>query len=239
MTELTLPGLGQDTRHGPLPLILLILTVVTGVVDAVSYLTLGHVFVANMTGNVVFLGFAAGGAAGFSVITSLLAMGSFLVGAVVGGRLAIRLDGHRGRLLATAIGGEIALLCVALAVSLLSPDPGSALAVHALVALLGLAMGLQNATARRVAVPDLSTTVLTLTLAGLAADSVLAGGTGANTGRRLAATASMCLGAAAGAALTLHFSVHWALSLILALLLLAGQAATRVARSDAPWTRTA
>jgi uncharacterized membrane protein YoaK (UPF0700 family) len=46
-----------------LPPLFLILTFVTGVVDATSYLRLGHVFVANMTGNVVFLGFGLAGAA--------------------------------------------------------------------------------------------------------------------------------------------------------------------------------
>jgi len=55
----------QEDRHGPLPALLLVLTAVTGLVDAISYLQLGHVFVANMTGNVIFLGFAAAGAAGF------------------------------------------------------------------------------------------------------------------------------------------------------------------------------
>ena len=49
-------------RHGPLPPVLLSMTVVTGLVDAVSYLTLGHVFAANMTGNVAFLSFALAGA---------------------------------------------------------------------------------------------------------------------------------------------------------------------------------
>src|SRR5687768_2511195 len=62
-----------DDPHGPLPLLLLALTVVTGLVDAFSYLVLGHVFVANMTGNVVFLGFALAGAKGFSISASLLA----------------------------------------------------------------------------------------------------------------------------------------------------------------------
>ena len=52
----------RGSRHGPLPPLLLGLTVVTGLVDAFSYLLLGHVFVANMTGNVVFLGFAIAGA---------------------------------------------------------------------------------------------------------------------------------------------------------------------------------
>ena len=64
-----------------------LLTAVTGLVDATSYLGLGHVFTANMTGNVVFLGFALGGAPGFSVPTSLVALGAFVLGAVLGGRL--------------------------------------------------------------------------------------------------------------------------------------------------------
>ncbi|MFD1277826.1 YoaK family protein [Streptomyces kaempferi] len=63
--------------HGPLPGLLLALTVGTGLVDAVSYLTLGHVFVANMTGNVVFFGFAVAGVGGISWPATLLAVGCF------------------------------------------------------------------------------------------------------------------------------------------------------------------
>jgi hypothetical protein len=48
----------RDSKHGPLPPLLVAMTFVTGLVDAFSYLLLGHVFVANMTGNVVLLGFA-------------------------------------------------------------------------------------------------------------------------------------------------------------------------------------
>src|SRR5438874_6766954 len=75
-------------RHGPLPPLLLGLTLVTGLVDAFSYLLLGHVFVANMTGNVVFLGFALAGATGFSIAASLVALGSFVCGALLGGKAA-------------------------------------------------------------------------------------------------------------------------------------------------------
>jgi uncharacterized membrane protein YoaK (UPF0700 family) len=57
-----------------LPPLLIVLTILTGVVDALAYLRLGHVFVANMTRNVVFLGFAAAGAGGLSVPGSLLAL---------------------------------------------------------------------------------------------------------------------------------------------------------------------
>ena len=61
---------------------------VTGLVDSVSYLTFGHVFVANMTGNVVLLGFALAGAHGLSVPASLAALAAFLLGALAGGRIA-------------------------------------------------------------------------------------------------------------------------------------------------------
>ena len=73
-----LPG-AQD-RDGPLVPLLIVLTLLTGVVDATSYLSLGHVFVANMTGNVVFLGFAIAGAGGLSVASSLIALAAYLAG---------------------------------------------------------------------------------------------------------------------------------------------------------------
>src|SRR5207244_13159687 len=74
-----------DPAHGPLPALMLLLTVLTGVVDAVSILSLGRVFVANMTGNVVFIGFGLAGASGFSLSPSLSALGGFLVGGRRGG----------------------------------------------------------------------------------------------------------------------------------------------------------
>src|SRR6202020_2722243 len=77
-------------RHGPLPPLLVAMTLVTGLVDAFSYLVLGHVFVANMTGNVVFLGFALAGAPGFSIWASGAALVAFWTGALVGGRVASR-----------------------------------------------------------------------------------------------------------------------------------------------------
>src|SRR5580700_5687454 len=88
-------------RHGPLPPLLVSMTLVTGLVDAFSYLVLGHVFVANMTGNVVFLGFALAGARGLSATASLTAIAAFLVGSLAGGRLGARLEQDRSRLLRT------------------------------------------------------------------------------------------------------------------------------------------
>lgn len=173
--------------------ILLLLTVVTGIVDAISFLGLGHVFTANMTGNIVLLGFALGGAPGLSMSRSLLALAAFAGGAVIGGRMGPRI----GRACAV----EALLLFVAAAVS------GKLLAV---VALSAVAMGLRNAVVRRLAVPDLTTTVLTLTVTGLAADSSLAGGENPRWLRRCGAILALLTGAALGTLLLAH-------SLVLAL----------------------
>jgi uncharacterized membrane protein YoaK (UPF0700 family) len=228
----------RDERHGPLPALLLVLTMVTGLVDAVSYLSLGHVFVANMTGNVVFLGFAVADAQDFSIPASLLAIAGFLAGALAGGRLGSSAGHHRGRLLAIATYIQIALLGAALIVSTLALVPEGNAVRYALIVLLALAMGLQNATARRLGVPDLTTTVLTLTLTGIAADSTLAGGTNPNPGRRLVATATMFLGAAIGAVLVFHVGVSAVLALALALLVLNGIVAYRQSSSSDAWTLT-
>jgi uncharacterized membrane protein YoaK (UPF0700 family) len=155
------------------------LTAVTGLIDAVSYLALGHVFTANMTGNVVFLGFAAAGAPGLSVARSGAALLAFLMGAVIGGRMALHMgSGPRYRWTGTAFGMEAALLLAAMALALRSRDGAAIDAPHlyAVIGLTGLAMGVRNATVRKLGVPDLTTTVLTLTITGLAADSRLAGG---------------------------------------------------------------
>src|SRR5258708_7158871 len=208
----------RGERHGPLPALLLVLTTVTGLVDAVSYLSLGHVFVANMTGNVVFLGFAVADAEDFSIAASLAAILAFLAGALGGGRLGAALGHHRGRLLVTPIYVEIALLGAAIVVSAGALVPAGEMLQDVLIVLLALAMGLQNATARRLGVPDLTTTVLTLTLTGLAADSTPAGGTNPNPGRRLLATATMFLGAAIGAVLIFRVGIGAALPLPLPLL---------------------
>jgi len=162
---------------------LLTLTVVTGLVDAVSYLGLGRVFVANMTGNVVFLGFSVDPHAGLSAPASLTAIGGFLVGALVGGRAAhMFAAAHPARWLATAFGVEAVILglVAVLAVTRLLPFAGAGSLVA--IAVLAAALGVQNSTVRHLGAADLTTTVLTLTLTGLAADSALAGGTGASAG---------------------------------------------------------
>jgi uncharacterized membrane protein YoaK (UPF0700 family) len=228
--------LWRDERHGPLPALLLLLTIVTGLVDALSYLKLGHVFVANMTGNVVFLGFAVADAKDFSIAASLAATAAFLAGALAGGRLGAHAGQHRGRLLAIATYVEIALVGAALVASTLPLDRGGGAETYVLIVLLALAMGVQNATARRLGVPDLTTTVLTLTLTGLAADSALAGGRSPRPGRRLLATFTMFLGAAIGATVIFQFGVSALLALTFVLLVASGVCAYRVSSSSEAWS---
>jgi len=191
----------------PLPWLLLLLSVTTGLVDAISVLGLGKVFTANMTGNIVFLGFAASGAPGFKVAPYVFAIASFMVGALIAGRVGRH---HAGlplrRWLLTAASVEAILLWIAAGVATgfdgVTQAPDSS--VYIIIALTGLAMGFRNATIRQLKVPDLTTTVLTLTITGLAADSSAAGGANPNWARRIGSVAAIFLGAAIGAYLVIH-----------------------------------
>ncbi|MFE0043413.1 YoaK family protein [Streptomyces albireticuli] len=187
---------GGTNQYGALPAVFVLLTVVTGIVDAVSFLGLGHVFVANMTGNVVFLGFALAGAANLSAGSSLVAVGSFMAGAWATGRLGRRL-GDPGRLFTTVTAAHAVLTAAALAVALAAGHRPYGVRT-ALIALLAVGMGMQNAVVRRLAVPDFTTTVLTRAVTGLTADPP-----GPATVRRLVAVAAMFTGALCGALLQL------------------------------------
>jgi uncharacterized membrane protein YoaK (UPF0700 family) len=208
-----------DPEHGPLPAILLVLTFVTGVVDAVSILALGRVFVANMTGNVVFVGFALAGAAGFSLAASLSALAGFLVGAGLGGRLVVRFKDSRPLLIRAGTGLETAVMAGALVVAAVAGDRLGQVNRDVIAAAAALAMGTQNSVVRALKVPDLTTTVLTLTLTGIAADirtaprHVLV--------RRVLAVATMLVGAVVGALLVLHVSAVAAVALAVGLLAVA------------------
>jgi uncharacterized membrane protein YoaK (UPF0700 family) len=172
-------------QNGPLPPLLISMTLVTGLVDAFSYLVLGHVFVANMTGNIVLLGFAA------SVIVAAFSSSPLTAG-------------HR----------------------------------YPLIVVLGAAMGIQNAAARKIAVPDLTTTVLTLTITGIAADSALAGGPGSKAGSRLVPVVTMLAGALVGAVLVRHAPIFYPLAIALVTVVLGSVTSHVLGRSAPAWVRT-
>jgi uncharacterized membrane protein YoaK (UPF0700 family) len=187
----------------PLTRALLVLTFTTGIIDGVSYLGLGRVFTANMTGNVVLLGFGFAGAGGLPVVAPIVSLCAFLLGAGLGGRLARRLAGHHPQHVAFTLAIEFAGLAVAAIVAAAVDVRPRTFAGAVVIALLALAMGVRNATVRRIGVPDLTTTVLTMTLTGLAADGPLGGGGsgGVGSARRVAAVVAMLAGAVAGALL--------------------------------------
>jgi len=197
-------------RTDPLLVALGLLTLVTGLVDAACYLGLGRVFTANMTGNVVLLAFGAAGTQGLPVLGPTVSLVVFLVGAAGGGWLAARRIGPantavsasaRRRWLSITLLVELGLVITAGGVAIGLPVGGGGGGRHyTVIALLAAALGLQNATVRRLAVPDVTTTVLTLTLTGLAADLGLAGRS-PRVGRRLAAVGLMAAGALIGALL--------------------------------------
>ena len=190
----------------PLPGLLLLLSMATGLVDAASVLGLGKVFTANMTGNIVFLGFAVAGTPTFTVAPYLVALTAFVFGGLAAGRTGqvFRPRPLRQWLLVAAV-VETSLLWLAALVAGMSgraqlADPP----LFAIIALTALAMGFRNATIRQLKVPDLTTTVLTLTIAGIAADSHLAGGASPNLARRLAAVLAIFVGATVGAVLVMR-----------------------------------
>jgi uncharacterized membrane protein YoaK (UPF0700 family) len=226
----------QGSRHGPLPLLLVLMTVVTGLVDAFSYLELGRVFVANMTGNVVFLSFDLGGAPGFQWWASLLAIATFVGGAFIGGRIAHTHGTHRGRQLFIAASTQAVLLIAASVAALAMTRPYGARGTAVLIMLLGVGMGVQNATARALAVPDLTTTVLTLTLTGMSADSIAAGGANSRVGRRLLSVLSMFLGGVGGTLMVRASDIPWPLLVATAMLVAVVAAASRTVHADAAWT---
>ncbi|MBF4161222.1 YoaK family protein [Nocardioides acrostichi] len=185
--------------------LMLALTFGTGIVDAVGYLGLDRVFTGNMTGNVVVLGMGLVGAQDLPVLGPLLALAGFMAGAATGGRVLKRATGTWTRLTTVLFSCVGVLLLVLAVVLLVVGEDAPRLLALVITTLLGLAMGVQAATARFVAVKDVTTVVVTSTITGLAADSWLGSGKGSGadggTPRRVAAVLLLIAGAAVGATL--------------------------------------
>jgi uncharacterized membrane protein YoaK (UPF0700 family) len=212
---------------------LLAMTAVTGLVDAVSFLSLGHVFTANMTGNIVLLAFATAHVSGLSIARSLTALLAFLVGAILGGRAMARANADSQiRFAAQAFLLEVAFLFAAslCGIGFRGDLLEASFRPYALIALTALAMGTRNAAARKLAIPDLTTTVLTLTITGIGADSSLANGNNPRLARRVESVVAMFLGAALGAVI-LHYSISAALWLATAISALCSAALFRSLRT--------
>ena len=226
----------RDPVHGPLPGLLFLLTAVTGVIDAVSLLTLGRVFVANITGTIVTLGLALAGTVGIVRETALAARVGPEHERRERGQLIERLGGHRGRLLVWTTVVELVFVGAAVPVIVpLTETVAPTFTVRAVVAaaLLAFGMGLQNAIVRRLKVPDITTTVVTMAVTGLVADEH--GGGRDSIVRRLIAVLMLLAGAALGAFLVLRAGPAWALVVSAAMIAVVLAVAAVSSRTPQEW----
>ncbi len=173
-----------------------LLTFSTGLIDAATVLG-SSVFAANMTGNLVFLGFSLGGSADYSVPSSLSAIFGFLLGAFVAGHL-IR-DKLTARKSGLTLGIQTVFILLGAGLAWLTKAGESdSWGRWLMLMLLGIAMGLQNTISiKKSALDDMKTTVMTLTLAGMAAD--LGRGKTDKVGVRLLSVLLLVVGAVTGA----------------------------------------
>ncbi|MGN6336180.1 YoaK family protein [Mycobacterium sp.] len=181
---------------------LLLLTFATGLADSISILALGHVFVANMTGNVIFLGFWLAPRTTIDLTAVAVALPTFICTTIVSGRLSRHFGLRTRAWITTVLTTEIVLL-MALSVlagtGVLRYQANSKLIM---IGLLAVTFGLQHSSARQFGIQELSTTVLTSTIVSFGLDSRLAGGTGERQRLRIGVVATMCAGAFFGATMS-------------------------------------
>jgi uncharacterized membrane protein YoaK (UPF0700 family) len=230
----TLRAVLIDDRHGPLPALLMALTVLAGVVDAVSIAGLDHVFVAAQTGNFVLIGLGIAGIRGFSVVASAISLVSFLAGALAGTRICRGSGNHRGRALRNVTAFKAVLAVPVTLVALLTGGGFDSGVRIVLTILLAASMGSQLALIRYLKVPDLMTAVMTMTMTGALTDHV-SGPRDPVLLRRGMALLAFAVGVIAGGLLIRFVSVGAALALGLAIILAVIAASHRVSRSPAPW----
>jgi len=178
---------------------LLLLTASTGAIDAVSYLALDRVFTGNMTGNVLFLGFALVGVPGIPFLNNAVALAGFVVGSIVSGRIIGRHQAQGFPRSSAWILVAGAVIIVGLGAAWLTtvelPEPS----LLVITALLAAVMGAQVSAVKPIGNSDVTTIVVTNTVANLARDSRLGGGHGQRWIPRLLAVIAMGAGAAIGA----------------------------------------
>jgi uncharacterized membrane protein YoaK (UPF0700 family) len=213
---------------------LLVLTVATGAIDGVSYLALDRVFTGNMTGNVLFIGFGLVGVADIPLLNNLVALLAFMLGAVLGSRLAGP-AGARARLRRRTLLMLLANTVLVLALGAVWVALGSigTPVMVVITGLLALLLGAQAAGVKQIGIRDLSTVVVTMTMVNLSTDSRVGGGTGEAWLRRLGAIVTMGLGALAAALVTRYLGGSYALLLAGAVMLVGVLLLGRARRLDA------
>ena len=200
-----------------------------------SIVGLNHVFVAAQTGNFVLIGLGIAGIRGFSVAASAISLASFLARAItVGTRICRGSGNHRGRALRNITAFKAVLAVPAMLIALLTGGHFDSGVRTVITVLLAASMGGQLALIRYLKVPDLMTTVLTLTMTGAVTDHV-SGLRDVTLLRRALALAAFAVGVIAGGLLIRFVTVGAALALGLAIILAVLVSSHRVSRTVAPW----
>jgi uncharacterized membrane protein YoaK (UPF0700 family) len=153
--------------------LVLLLSCAAGSIDAASYIGLGHVFAANMTGNTVHLGMATGYGSLVDIGHSGSALLGFLLGVAIGASIVERDDSPTPwpQVVNVALVCELVLLAITAAIWAAAGANASSTTDGLLLA-LGLAMGMQSVTVRRLRIPGVASTYLTGTLTALTAGLV-------------------------------------------------------------------
>ena len=196
-------------RLPPLVFGIYLITCICGMLDAACFLGLGQVFAEIMTGNLVYLAFAIGTkgtATNLPVLPYVIALGTFAIGAVAGGRL-VRLRSSLGRHRIAFAVEWLALGSAVVATLIVHPQYHGD-ARFTVIGILAFGMGIQNAAVRKWGVPDLATNVMTLTMTGLITDTRLAGGDNQHAGRRSTSIGIFAVSAIFGAFLV-RYGVVW------------------------------
>lgn len=188
--------------------LMVVLTAVTGLIEAVSLLALGPVFTAMQTGNVLFLAFGLAREGNLPALSAALSLVSFAVGVVCGARIESAAEARGWRWIGLGLYVEAALILTGAVIGWgLAPRYGDPAALHlAVTGLLAAAMGVRTVTSMRVNVPGVPTTLITRSMtsligsSALGRDSAFGYGTGA-WARRAMAVLAMFVGGLTGALL--------------------------------------
>jgi uncharacterized membrane protein YoaK (UPF0700 family) len=220
--ESAAPTVGPFERR-----VLLLLMFTAGVFDAVAFLGLDKVFVANMTGNVVLLGLSTVSDE-LNFDGPLVALLAFLAGAFLAGRWR-RGSGDPLTHVRRTLFVESALLLPALVLAI--GYDGEQLPRLLILAAMGASMGARNETMREIGQPEIATTAQTVRIATIAGELGRGHGLGVVGRRRLGAVVALLAGAVVGALLVVETELVWALAFLLVVHLAVGTVLWRRARA--------
>jgi len=206
VTEIHNPAVDLSVRD----LLLNALAVSSGAVDAISFLALGKVFSAFMTGNIAFLGLRVAGASAPGGVAIVVSMAAFAVGVYLSTRIVRPSEGSGmwPQRVTVALGVSLIAHAVFLAVWFASNGQPSIDVAHVLLGSWGLAMGMQSAAVRTLHVEGVFTTAATATIILLVGDMTTWCATVAERRRLASVLVSLFVGATAGGLLLVHAHIY-------------------------------